>query len=198
MNRDRRTALTVAAALVGWSFTAGLAIPGRRGVQAGLAGALARRAGVRAQPGRGAAHGAVAAAVVALGVAASTALPAVREGMRQRELPRPTWRWLAVDIPVGTVWSEEAAYRGALATYAARGFGPRWGKVLQATAFGLSHIADARAAGEPVAGTVLITGLAGWVFATLAERTGSLLAPALVHLAVNEAGAIAALVVQRR
>lgn len=55
-----------------------------------------------------------------------------------------------------------------------------------------------RAAGEPVAGTVLITGLAGWVFATLAERSGSLLAPALVHLAVNEAGAIAALVVQRR
>ncbi len=198
MNRDQRTALTVAAALVGWSFTTGLPMPGRRVVQAGLATVLARRAGVRGGPGRGVAHGAVAAAVVALGVGASTALPAVREGMRQRDLPRPTWRWLAVDIPMGTVWSEEAAYRGALATYAARGFGPRGGKVLQASAFGLSHIADARAAGESVVGTVLITGLAGWVFATLAERSGSLLAPALAHLAINEAGAIAALTVQRR
>jgi membrane protease YdiL (CAAX protease family) len=45
---------------------------------------------------------------------------------------------------------------------------------------------------------VLVTGMAGWVFAALAERSGSLLAPALTHLAINEAGAIAALAVQAR
>jgi membrane protease YdiL (CAAX protease family) len=41
-----------------------------------------------------------------------------------------------------------------------------------------------------------VTGLAGWVFALLAERSGSLLAPLLAHLAINEAGAIGALAVQ--
>jgi uncharacterized protein len=65
--------------------------------------------------------------------------------------------------------------------------------VLQANAFGLSHIADARATGAPVLPTVLVTGLAGWLFGWLAERSGSLAAPLLAHLAINEAGAIAAL-----
>jgi membrane protease YdiL (CAAX protease family) len=45
--------------------------------------------------------------------------------------------------------------------------------------------------------TVLVTGVAGWVFALLRERSGSLLAPMLAHLAINEAGAIAAISVQR-
>jgi membrane protease YdiL (CAAX protease family) len=99
---------------------------------------------------------------------------------------------------VGTVWAEEAAYRGALATVAAEAFGPGIGRLVQASAFGLSHIVDARAAGESVAGTVLVTGIAGWVFALLAERSGSLIAPALAHLAINESGAVAAVLVQRK
>jgi membrane protease YdiL (CAAX protease family) len=48
-----------------------------------------------------------------------------------------------------------------------------------------------------VLGTVALTGLAGWMFAWMAERSGSVLAPMLAHLAINEAGAIAALAVQR-
>ena len=44
----------------------------------------------------------------------------------------------------------------------------------------------------------LATGAAGWVFAWLRRRSGSTLAPALAHLAVNEAGAVAAALVQRR
>jgi uncharacterized protein len=43
---------------------------------------------------------------------------------------------------------------------------------------------------------VLVTGVAGWLFGWLADRSGSLAAPMLVHLAINEAGAIAALAVQ--
>ena len=89
-------------------------------------------------------------------------------------------------------------YRGALGAAAARAFGARGGRLLQACAFGLSHVVDARAAGEPVVGTVLVTGAAGWVFGWLADRSGSVVAPALAHLAVNEAGAIAALAIQRR
>jgi uncharacterized protein len=105
---------------------------------------------------------------------------------------------LLLRIPLGTVWSEEAAYRDALGTVAADAFGPTGGRLLQSAAFGLSHIADARATGEPVIGTVVVTGLAGWLFGWLYERSGSLAAPMLAHLAVNEAGAVSALAVQRR
>ena len=101
-------------------------------------------------------------------------------------------------IPVGTVWSEEAAFRAALTAIAARAFGARGARLLQSVTFGLSHIADARATGEPLVPTVLVTGVAGWMFGRLAERSGSLAAPMLVHLAINEAGALAALAVQRR
>jgi membrane protease YdiL (CAAX protease family) len=142
--------------------------------------------------------GLTAAAVVTAGVAVSTAIPAVRAGMAARVLPTSWWKWLLVDIPIGTVWTEEAIYRGALGTVAAEAFGPGPGRLLQAVIFGLSHIPDARGAGEPVLGTVVVTGAAGWVFGWLATRSGSLLAPALAHLAINEAGALAALLVQRR
>ena len=36
--------------------------------------------------------------------------------------------------------------------------------------------------------TVLVTGVAGWLFGWLHARSGSLAAPMLAHLAVNEAG----------
>lgn len=150
---------------------------------------LRRRSGVRL--------GLVAAVSVALGVAVATALPRVREEMLNRDLPDGTLRWLLLGIPLGTVWSEEASYRGALGTVAADAFGPAGGRLVQAAAFGLSHIADARRTGEPVVPTVLVTGSAGWVFGWLYERSGSLLAPMLAHLAINEAGAVATLTVQR-
>lgn len=86
----------------------------------------------------------------------------------------------------------------ALATIGARAFGRSGGRILQAGAFGLSHIADARATGEPLVLTVLATGIAGWMFGWLADRSGSLAAPLLTHLAINEAGAVAAVLVQRR
>jgi membrane protease YdiL (CAAX protease family) len=140
--------------------------------------------------------GLTAAALVTASVAAGTAIPRVRTAMADRTAPAGPAAWLALRIPVGTVWSEEAAYRGALATLAAEGFGPRAGRLLQAIAFGVSHIPDARATGEPVLGTVLVTGIAGWVFGWLAERSGSLVAPLLAHLAINEAGAVAALAVR--
>ncbi|MFN3005205.1 CPBP family intramembrane glutamic endopeptidase [Mycolicibacterium wolinskyi] len=140
--------------------------------------------------------GAAAAGALTAGVAATTAVPAVRAEMVLRELP-PAAAWLLLRIPLGTVWSEEAAFRAALSTVGATAFGPQGGQLLQATAFGLSHIADARATGEPVIGTVLVTGVAGWGLGWLARRSGSLAAPILAHLAINEAGAIAAIACQR-
>jgi membrane protease YdiL (CAAX protease family) len=121
----------------------------------------------------------------------------VRTAMAERELPDAAARWLLLGIPLGTVWSEETAYRAALGAVAADGFGPAGGRLVQSAVFGLSHIADARSTGVPVVPTVLATGAAGWLFAWLYERSGSLVAPMLAHLAVNEAGAVAALAVQR-
>lgn len=203
MARPRAQAAALAAILVGYSATAGLAIPGRRHplVQAALGTVLAAVAGTR--PGlrghelrSGTRTGITAAALVAAGVAVSTLVPAVRAGMVARSLPHPALPWLLRDIPLGTVWAEEMAFRGALGTVGAAAFGPQGGRLLQAATFGCSHIVDARATGEPLVGTVLVTGAAGWIFGLLAQRSGSLVAPLLAHLAVNEAGAVAALLVQ--
>jgi uncharacterized protein len=133
----------------------------------------------------------------ATAIAATTPVPPVRLAMVARELPPSVPDWLLLRIPVGTVWAEEAAFRAALTTAGSGAFGKSGGRLLQAATFGLSHIADARATGEPVVATVLVTGIGGWLFGWLADRSGSLAAPMLVHLAINEAGAIAALTVQR-
>jgi len=193
-------ALGLAGGLVAWS-----ALPRRQHplTQALLAAALAAitKAPLGFRPPalwKGLRVGIAAASVVAVAVAACAAIPRVRAAMADRAPPASPAMWLALRIPIGTVWAEEAAYRGALATLAADGFGPSKGRLVQAIAFGLSHIPDARATGEPVVGTVLATGAAGWVFGWLAERSGSLLAPMLAHLAINEAGAVAALRVQSR
>lgn len=153
--------------------------------------------------------GLAVATPIAVGVAASAALPPVRAEMAVRELPADQLRWLALRIPLATVWAEEAAFRAGLGSVAAAAFGPRTGRLIQAMAFGLSHIGDARRSGlersdvgngvgEPVWTTVVVTGVAGWVFDWLYRRSGSLVAPMLVHLAINEAGALTAMTVQRR
>lgn len=205
MNGKRMRAWGLAAALVGWSFTAGLEHPWRRhpvaqaGYGTGLALVARARLGLRpAQLRSGGRLGGAVAGAVAVGVAVAAAVPRVRVAMADRDLPPRPAHWLGVEIPLGTVWSEETAFRGALAKVAADAFGPARGRLLQALTFGLTHVPDARGTGEPVVPTVLATGLAGWVFALMAERSDSLLAPMLAHLAINEAGALAALAVQRR
>jgi membrane protease YdiL (CAAX protease family) len=195
--------LLLAASLVGWSGFVGprLAPRWQLPVHAVLATALvlSTRASLGLRPpalGRGLRLGLAVAGAATAGVAATTAAPRVRDGMAERDLPDAAV-WLLVRIPIGTVWSEEAAFRAALGSVADGAFGPSWGRVVQSAAFGLSHVADARRAGQSVLGTVLVTGAAGWAFGWLYARSGSLAAPMLAHLAINEAGAVAALAVQR-
>jgi membrane protease YdiL (CAAX protease family) len=193
-------ALGLAAVLVAWSLLAPR-LPSRwhpvpHAVVAAALAALTRAPVGLRHPGSGVRFGLAAAAPVVLGVAVATTLPRVRVEMADRDLPDGVIQWLLLGIPLGTVASEEAAYRGALGTVAADAFGPAGGRLVQAAAFGLSHIADARSTGEPIVPTVLVTGLAGWVFGWLYEHSGSLIAPMLAHLAINEAGAVAALAVQ--
>lgn len=196
-------ALALATVLVGWSLLVPRLPPRWHPMPHALFGtalAVLTRAPLGLTPPAlwsGLRLGLAVAAPVALGVAATTKLPPVRAAMADRELPDAAARWLLIRIPLGTVWSEEAAYRAALGTLGAEAFGPTGGRLLQSATFGLSHIADARATGEPVIGTVIATGLVGWLFGLLLERSGSLAAPMLAHLAINEAGAVAALAVQR-
>jgi membrane protease YdiL (CAAX protease family) len=201
-NFRRINAIGLATALVGWSFV-GPRLPARVPLQAGLAGllVLVTRAPLGLRPPRlwaGVRLGLAVGSGAATAVAATTSVPAVRVSMAERELPAPASTWLGLRIPLGTVWAEEAAFRAALAAVAGRGYGASGGRLLQALAFGLSHIADARATGEPVLPTLLATGGAGWIFGWLAEHSGSLSAPMLVHLAINESAAAAALTIQRR
>jgi membrane protease YdiL (CAAX protease family) len=203
MARNRTRALALAVSLVAWSGFVGprLAPRWQLPVHAVLSTALvlSTRAPLGLRPpalGRGLRLGLAAAGAVTAGVVATTAAPRVRDGMAARELPDAA-AWLLMRIPIGTVWSEEAAFRAALGCVADGAFGPRCGRMVQAAGFGLSHVADARRAGEPVLGTVLVTGAAGWAFGWLYARSGSLAAPMLAHLAINEAGAVAALAVQR-
>ncbi|WP_083048113.1 Rv0804 family intramembrane glutamic endopeptidase [Mycobacterium shinjukuense] len=200
---SRLRALSLAAALIGWSFVgARLRARWRVPLQAGLAGALVlvTRAPLGLCPPRlwaGLRLGSAAAVVATTAVAAAPSLPAVRLSMSAHARPTSVSGWLVLHIPVGTVWAEEAAFRAALATAGSGAFGPAGGRLLQAGAFGLSHVPDARETGAPLAATVLVTGVAGWLFGWLADRSESLAAPLLAHLAVNEAGAVAALTIQR-
>jgi CAAX protease family protein len=200
----RLRALSLAAALVGWSFLSPRLPSALRVVLQAGAGALlvlVTRAPLGLRPPRlwaGMRLGSAAGVAAAAAIAATTPVPPVRSSMAVRELPESVPGWLMLRIPVGTVWSEEAAFRAALATAGSRAFGASGGRLLQAAAFGLSHIADARATGEPVVATVLATGIGGWLFGWLADRSGSVAAPMVVHLAINEAGGIAALTIQRR
>jgi uncharacterized protein len=196
--------LGLAAALVGWSFVSSR-MPARSRVplQAGLAGLLVLLTGAPLGlcPPRlwaGARLGLAVGSGAVTAVVATTSIPAVRVSMAKRELPASASCWLALRIPLGTVWAEEAAFRAALAAVAGRAYGASGGRLLQAVAFGLSHIANARATGEPALPTVLATGGAGWIFGWLAEHSGSLSAPMLAHLAINESAAAAALAIQRR
>ena len=70
--------------------------------------------------------------------------------------------------------------------------------VLHAATFGLWHVRAARIAGDGVAVSVLLTGCSAWLFEWVRRRSGSVVAPALLHLSVNVGGAVAAELAQAR
>lgn len=142
---------------------------------------------------RGFRVGAIAAGLVLSGYAAAVAIPSTRRhlaGLDDRGPGVHTVEWTALHIPGGTVLTEELVYRSTLTPLLAETAGSP-GTALGALVFGLSHIQPARAAADPVAATVALTTGAGLLFDRLRRDTGSAIAPALLHLALNAGGALA-------
>lgn len=143
--------------------------------------------------GRGIRTGLGSAAVVGAGYAAASAIPAVRRalsGTGDRAADVSTLEWVAVHIPLGTVYTEELIFRATLDPLLDKEFGRRAGTFLGGAIFGLWHIRPARAAGDGVVATIAFTSSAGVVFGTLRRWTGSTTTPAMLHWAVNAGGAL--------
>ena len=146
---------------------------------------------------------------LAAGYAAALALPAVRPVLADARVAGLGGPRLAADmlvrIPVGTVLWEEIAFRGVLHAALDRLFGAPVAGAAGSTLFGVWHVAPTLAAvraNAPAATAsrrrcAVLAGCtgsaaAGLVFTVLRQRSGSLLAPALLHLAANSLGLLAA------
>ena len=147
---------------------------------AAVSGRGAAQLGVR-NTAAGLKWGAAASAVPVIGSAVVAAIPALRRRVRPSE--DELAEWVLFRIPVGTVLTEELLFRGVLDSAS---------PALSPIFFGLWHIHPARAAGDPVVGTVVATAAAGVVFSWLRARSGSVLAPALLHYFLNASGAVLA------
>ena len=145
-------------------------------------------------------------AVVAVVLAAGAALPLTRAAFRDSRYHLDLAQALLtafVLIPLGTVLLEEVAFRGVLWGLFRRLRGTVAATAASSALFGVWHVlpslglaASNEAVGGAVGtgrsaqavtvlGTVLFTAAAGVVFCELRRRSGSLLAPAGLHWAVN-------------
>jgi membrane protease YdiL (CAAX protease family) len=150
--------------------------------------------------------------VAAYGVAALT--PAIRPLLDDQRVAGLDGRQLAYQvllrIPVGTVAWEEIAFRGVLQASLGRVLDEPWATAVGASVFGLWHI-------RPTAGALAVNGLApgrrarilavtgvvagmtgvGVLLSMLRERSGSLAAPVLLHVAANCTGPLASALARR-
>ncbi|AOW95009.1 protease [Rhodococcus sp. WMMA185] len=136
-------------------------------------------------------YGAAASAVPLAGYVVALSVPALRKRIPQRRTSPDLAGWVGFRIPVGTVIHEELVFRSALRAMLGRAWPARTARVLHATTFGLWHVRAARIAGDSIVATLLFTGLSAWAFDWLRRRSGSVVAPGLLHLSVNVGGAIA-------
>jgi membrane protease YdiL (CAAX protease family) len=158
--------------------------------------------------------GATIGAVVAGGLAAGVAIPSIRPLLRDARVHGLEAEAIAgrmlFRIPLGTVLLEEVAFRGVLYGALRERWGPWPAAIGSSAVFGLWHVRPTlqtfetnslgRTAGRrrtAVAAAVATTAAAGLLFCWLRERSGSLLAPGVVHVASNSLGTLAAAAVHR-
>jgi membrane protease YdiL (CAAX protease family) len=148
----------------------------------------------------------VEVALTAVVLAAGAALPLTRNAFRDSRYHLSLGGALLTSfvlIPVGTVLLEEIAFRSVLWGLLRRAFGTATATVVSSLLFGLWHalpslglasdnlaVTDTVGRGRSaelitVLATMAFTGCAGVVFCELRRRSGSVLAPAGLHWAVN-------------
>jgi membrane protease YdiL (CAAX protease family) len=206
-------------AVLGYSALLNRVIPPRAHIAANLAAAGAATFAVhqlgaswdelglsRSQRARGVRHGLLAAAPVVAGAGVVAALPGTRHHFdhpRVAAAPRPIFE-VMVRIPIGTALCEELLFRSALLTFFARAHREPTATAAASALFGLWHVlptidgldaapvpARGRARAGAVARAVAVTTIAGVAFTWARRRSGSVLAPVIVHAAINTAGFIA-------
>lgn len=167
---------------------------------------------------KGVVAGVAVAAIVAIGtIAAALASPTrgLFQDARAEGLGVPDLLYEAlVRIPVGTAVFEEVLFRGVLLGWLAKHHGAAKAIVGSSVLFGMWHVlptwevtslfreGSLREAGmwqaqAAVAGGVAITSVVGVAFSVLRLRSGSLVAPIIVHAIANSGGFVAAWLVQR-
>jgi len=199
----------------------------RHYVPANLAGAaallaLARLRGIKPpelglslkRAGTGARVGTVVSAMVMAGLAAAALSPYHRRWLSDARMAGTSNRSVAyhaaVRVPLGTVVWEETAFRAVLPVLLQRVMPVRRARVANSVLFGLWHVRptldalrlNGVATSKPrawaaVVNAVVATALVDIVLSGLQRRTGSLVAPALVHVTTNSAGTVAAAVCPR-
>ena len=158
--------------------------------------------------------GLAAAGPVAAGLGVALAAPPLRPLVADARVAGLDARGVAgqvlVRIPLGTVLWEEVAFRGVLLAALARVLPARQAVLGTAVVFGLWHVRPTASAvtanvlvSRPVPTALVVTAgclttvAAGLVFSGLRTRSGSLLAPVMLHLATNCLGLIAAVAANR-
>ena len=160
---------------------------------------------------RGARYAAVSVLLVAAVYTVAVLIPATRAAFHDSRYRLGTGGAVVtafVVIPFGTVLFEEVAFRGVLWGVLCAGHGPARATVGSSVLFGLWHVLPSMRlnrvnpavaavvgpgpAGQVLAvvGAVVFTGLAGVLLCELRRRSGSLLAPAGLHWAVNGLGVL--------
>jgi len=176
---------------------------------AGVAVAVARAAGITADElglarrsmVRGLRTGARGAALVAAAVVAAAVWPRTRAALAST--PADPTTDLAFDvlvrIPLETALAEEVLFRGVSYALARHHGSHRYASAVTAVTFGLWHVGPAQARSERhrsasaaptvvphgVAVDVAVTALTNVVLVELRRRSGSILAPIVVHASVN-------------
>ncbi len=194
----------------GWGPVVVLALVGVLAAIAKMAGLTVDDLGLaRRTWGRGLRWGAAAAGVVAAGYLVALAIPAVRDAVTPAE--DGSWGDVLLQslivIPLGTVLGEEFAFRGVLWSLLRRVRGQGFATLVSSALFALWHVLPALGGSDAndvvtdtigggsgdallVAVTIVFTGLAGILLCELRVRSGSLLAPILLHWAVNGFGVL--------
>ena len=163
---------------------------------------------------RGARWGGLCAGIVVAGFAAVLAVPPAHRFLRDvryRLGIRSALATAFLAVPLGTVLFEEVAFRGVLWGLVEDAEGPVWATAATSLLFGTWHVLPAldlartntALAGSgsrakvavTVLGTVAFTAAAGVLFAELRRRSGSLVAPILLHWATNAAGVLGSAIV---